>query len=95
MLRMQLWLNDPGNMDKLLAIKNGQQQVLKMMIMMMKEIIMMGNIIVLRALHFPPTIKFRLLIKNNSQDSLKRRHPGTGLDSSSDRSSPLDTQVAF
>ena len=27
MTRMQLWLNDPGNMDKLLAIKNGQQQV--------------------------------------------------------------------
>ena len=27
MVRMQLWLNDPGNMDKLLAIKNGQQQV--------------------------------------------------------------------
>merc|ERR1719394_371320 len=51
-IRMQLWLNDPGNMDKLLAIKNGQQQ-----------------------------------------DSLKRRHPGTGLDSSSDRSSPLDTQL--
>merc|ERR1719270_2988774 len=25
-IRMQLWLNDPGNMDKLLAIKNGQQQ---------------------------------------------------------------------
>jgi homeobox protein cut-like len=51
-IRMQLWLNDPGNMDKLLAIKNGQQQ-----------------------------------------DSLKRRHPGGGLDSSSDRSSPLDTQL--
>ena len=49
MLRMQLWLNDPGNMDKLLAIKNGQQQVMQMMIMMMKEIIMMVNIIVLRA----------------------------------------------
>ena len=32
-LRMQLWLNDPGNMDKLLAIKNGQQQVMKMMMM--------------------------------------------------------------
>ena len=32
-LRMQLWLNDPGNMDKLLAIKNGQQQVVKMMMM--------------------------------------------------------------
>ena len=47
MLRMQLWLNDPGNMDKLLAIKNGQQQVMQMM--MMKEIIMMVNIIVLRA----------------------------------------------
>ena len=31
---MQLWLNDPGNMDKLLAIKNGQQQVKKMMMMM-------------------------------------------------------------
>ena len=30
---MQLWLNDPGNMDKLLAIKNGQQQVMKMMMM--------------------------------------------------------------
>ena len=30
---MQLWLNDPGNMDKLLAIKNGQQQVKKMMMM--------------------------------------------------------------
>ena len=53
MLRMQLWLNDPGNMDKLLAIKNGQQQVMQMMIMMMimmmKEIIRMVNIIVLRA----------------------------------------------
>ena len=33
--RMQLWLNDPGNMDKLLAIKNGQQQVKKMMMMTM------------------------------------------------------------
>ena len=32
---MQLWLNDPGNMDKLLAIKNGQQQVKKMMMMTM------------------------------------------------------------
>ena len=87
---MQLWLNDPGNMDKLLAIKNGQQQVVKMMVMMMKDI-MMVIIIVLRAIRFPQTI---FLITNNSQDSLKRRHPGTGLDSSSDRSSPLDTQVA-
>ena len=43
MLRMQLWLNDPGNMDKLLAIKNGQQQVkltLLMMVMMMAWMMM-------------------------------------------------------
>ena len=47
-IRMQLWLNDPANMDKLLAVKNDQRE------------------------------------------AFKRRHPGT-LDSSSDRSSPLDT----
>jgi len=45
-IRMQLWLNDPGNMDKLLSVKN------------------------------------------EKREASKRRH---GVDSSSDRSSPLDT----
>merc|ERR1719402_308100 len=45
-IRMQLWLNDPANMDKLLSVKN------------------------------------------EKREASKRRH---GVDSSSDRSSPLDT----
>ena len=49
-IRMQLWLNDPAKMDKLLAVKN-----------------------------------------EAGRDGVKRRHGGGGLDSSSDRSSPLDT----
>ena len=47
MIRMQLWLNDPGNMDKLLAIKNGQQQVnLIFIIFMMTRMIMMMIILI-------------------------------------------------